>query len=207
MTTSKLLLAAILVLGACARASAQVGRMAVPSDDRITDATVEFDDAKYPRGKVSELVFWGYEGAKTDESADQDRLCDLDVANLRESVAFAAARAGAKPGDFKVEKTVIVKTGQVCVEQGETPKGSGRAPAMSCTEQATKHCAAKLSTTSAKHRFQYKIIKKDGIDPICREAVVKEMAAGGVVGSKITPTYGEGYRGCAAHILEIVAAD
>src|SRR5690242_18661898 len=98
--TTALALITLLALASAARA--QVAHKAVPSDDRITDATTDFDDAHYPKDKVAAMTFWGFIGAKTDENADQDRLCDMDVAELASNTALAAKRAGAENASITV---------------------------------------------------------------------------------------------------------
>ena len=203
-------LALIALLAFASAAHAQVSRKEVPSDNRITDATIDFDDAKYPAGKVSSLTFWGFIGAKTDESPDQDRLCDMDVAELASNTAQAARRAGAKNGEFTVQKRIVESTGEACDGREEPKGGTGGYHGPSCTSYTSKHCAAKVATTSAKLRLQYKRIDGNGPLSVCRAAIVKEMDAVGttVIDSTVVVRYdGNGAAGCQAKVLEIVAAD
>ena len=198
-------LALITLLAFSAAASAQVARKAVPVDNRINDASVNFDDAKYPKGPVSELTFWGFGMAKSDYNEEEDRLCDLDVAELAANAAQAARRAGAPNAAVTVAKQVIIVDSERC-DDTEVPKG--HLEMRNCWSIPVRYCGARVTTTSKTLKLQYKSIAKDGTDKACRESLVKEMSKNAVIDSAIVPTY-EGATnksGCALKALELVEA-
>jgi hypothetical protein len=196
-------LALIVLLAFSAAASAQVARKAVPVDNRINDASVEFDDAKYPKGPVSELTFWGFGMAKSDYNDEEDRLCDLDVAELASNAAQAARRAGAKNGEVTVAKQTIIVESERC-DDTEIPKG--HLETRDCWKIPVRYCGARITVSSKSLKLQYKSIPQNGTDKACREALVQEMTKSAVIDSAIVPTY-EGATnksGCAMKALELV---
>lgn len=196
-------LALIALLALPFAASAQVTRKAVPVDNRINDASVEFDDAKYPRGPVSEMTFWGFGMAKTDYNDDEDRLCDMDVAELASNAAKAARRAGAPNGTVTVAKQTIIVEAERC-DDTEIPKG--HVEMRNCWKIPVRYCGARVTSTSKTLKLQYKSVPQNGTDKACRETLVKEMSKNSVIDSAIVPTY-EGATntsGCALKALELV---
>jgi hypothetical protein len=189
-----------------ALSDAYAGAAASAQSLRDTRQTDDYPYDLYPKGPVSAITFFGFDRVKSDNDSYEDSLCDRDAENLEQKLS-AALGSGDDRSRFVVSKVVDPQPPQrICERVG------GRNPReVNCYVWNMTYCGTRLSTTSPRHRFQFKLLPdrlRQGREACEADLAREETPTRHVIASLITvwrPSVFNVKDGCGVQVLEVLA--